>query len=186
MPKQVVSLKSLISALSRSFVSAQEEMTWSQLASLLDFFHKDGTSKNLKFIIPKSTDETTSEGSKGTEGEQYEVPILSLIAPSPLHIAEGKMEFNVAITDINYKSDEHQLNSKEMFLDIGGRDGTNIKDKNTDYSLPMDIMVDTSSSGGSHQNSLSITMKVKAAPHQDGYDRFISKMSQLQGILDDK
>lgn len=187
MPKNIISLKALISALSRSFSTAQEELTWSQLSSLLDFFHKDGTPKNLKFTLPKESDDHSGNAAGNALSpettEQYEAPVLSLIAPSPLHIAEGKLEFNVAITDVSYRQ-SYDIGNKERFLDLGGHDGLDVEGESD--NLPADIMVDTSTRRSDQMSNLKIIMKVKAAPHQDGYDRLISKMSQLHGVWDEK
>lgn len=185
MQKHIISLKSLVGALSRSFSVAQEELTWSQLSSLLEFFHKDGTPKNLKFKIPTSS-EPSVDGltQQDKASEQYEAPILGLISPSPLHIAESKMEFNVSISELAYQQNYNELSSKERFLDIGGKDGTSYQGKSDE--LPMDIMVDTSSGSVNQRGSLKINIKVKAAPQQDGYDRLISKLSQLQGVWEHK
>lgn len=192
MPKQIISLKSLIGALSRSFSTAQEELCWSQLGSLLEFFHKDGTPKNLNFSIPRdkpqdenldSDEDKTSPYSDVPLTETYQAPILSLISPSPLQIADGKMEFNVAITEMAYQRND-DISAKERFLDIGGHDGSSYTGS-TD-SLPIDLLVDTSVGDTTQRGSLRINMRVKAAQHQDGYDRMISKLSQLQGIWEQK
>lgn len=192
MPKQIISLKSLIGALSRSFSTAQEELCWSQLGSLLEFFHKDGTPKNLKFTIPRDMPQdedlisqedgtATSSNTQSTYTQTYQAPILSLIAPSPLQIADGKMEFNVAITEMAYQRND-EISAKERFLDIGGHDGSSHSgDKD---SLPIDLLVDTSVGDATQRGSLRINMRVKAAQHQDGYDRMLSKLSQLQGFWD--
>lgn len=193
MPKHIISLKSLIGALSRSFSTAQEELTWSQLSALLDFFHKDGTTKNLRFSIPKDQDKEANEASKDNndsnasasdkQSEMYQAPILSLISPSPLHISDGKIEFNVSIAEIDYQQNA-DISAKERFLDIGGHDGSSFQGE-TD-SLPADILVDTSSSEQTQRGNLKLSMRVKAVTHQDGYDRIISKLSQLQGIWEQK
>ena len=77
MSKNIISLKSIITAITRSFSQAQEELCWSQLAALLEFFHDDGSPKTLKFNVPSFNE----NDNKSDEINTLQAPILSLIAP---------------------------------------------------------------------------------------------------------
>lgn len=175
MSKNILSLKSIIAAITRSFSQAQEELCWSQLAALLEFFHKDGSPKTLNFNFPNINDDDTKED----EPKVFQAPILSLIAPNPLHIADSKIEFNVTISELSYKKNQ-SLTPKEKFLDIGGKDNGNYV--SDDESIPFDILVDTGASNNNVKGAIKIIMKVKSSSNQDGYDRMLSKLAQLQGL----
>lgn len=178
MSKNIISLKSIITAITRSFSQAQEELCWSQLAALLEFFHDDGSPKTLKFNVPSFNE----NDNKSDEINTFQAPILSLIAPSPLHIADSKIEFNVAINELSYEENT-SLTPKEKFLDLGGKDGdTYISEDN---SIPFDMMVDTSIANSDVRGGIKIVMKVKSSSNQDGYERMLAKLAQLQ-VIDKK
>ena len=166
--KRMISLKSLVTALSRAFSAAQYELSWAQLSAMLEYFHDDGTPKTLNMRLPDAADpEKISE---------YQAPILSLVPPKPLAISQARMSFSVSIGELVSESTQG-LTSREQFLDLGGRDVNS--DAVHSEVQPIDLIVDTQTNGNA-SGSISIDMKVRHTEGSDGYMRMLSKLSQLQ------
>ncbi len=171
--KRLISLKSLVTALSRAFSAAQFELSWAQLAALQEYFHDDGTPKTLKMRLPDSANPEQITG--------YQAPILSLIPPKPLGIAQARMSFSVSVGELVSET-TRGLTAREQFLDLGGRDmgGSSVHSE----VQPIDLIVDSQPTNAA-SGSISIDMKVRQFEGSDGYMRMLSKLSQLQGNWDE-
>ncbi|MBO8415063.1 MAG: DUF2589 domain-containing protein [Proteobacteria bacterium] len=165
-----ITLKSLIAALARSFSTAQDELSWSQLAALQTYFHDDLTPKTLNMKLPEP------QADNQIASTSFKAPILSLIPPKPLAITEAKLTFHVGLGEISAEQ-ESGLTLRQRFLDIGRHDkGGRVHSE----VLPYELLVDPKSPE-KQSGSIQISMKVRSDSQSEGFDRMLAKLAQLQG-----
>ncbi len=169
----IISFSGFIAALGRAFSTAQDELSWTQLAALKDYLHDDGTPKTLNMMIPK-----VDAAPEDPQYEGLQAPILGLIPPKPLAISEAKIEFQVGISEIKFTPNMGET-AREKFLDIGRRDLA----VNHSEILPVDLLVE-SNPRADQSGTMKVSMKVRCGDMNEGYERIITKLAQLQGNWD--
>lgn len=179
---QKISLKTLIATLARSFVDAQEHIAWTQLLSIQNYFHKNGSPKTIDIKVPisESAQNKLSDGNdiqtdNSEDSPNYSIPLLSIAPVKPLNIKEAQLEFSVGISEIDVDStlkDDPSLS----FLNMDDlNDGIKIG------SVPQDLFVDIKSLTTSKVGNIKVNLKIESSDVEDGYARLINTLSQLQG-----